>query len=205
MIVDDTHLEIFLETALRNPVNAALLDRLPQLGLTDCWLVAGCLFQAVWNEQAGHDPVHGVKDYDVFYCDVSDLSYDAEDLVIRRVAAAVADLGVTVEVKNQARVHLWYRDKFGEPYPRLTRSTEGIDRFLVAGTCVGISASPGRRSGGLYATHGLGDIYSGILRPNPLIASANFAAKAESYRARWPHLKIVAEPAVRRQGPAAVP
>jgi hypothetical protein len=62
-----------------------------------------------------------VKDYDVFYFDDSDLSWDAEDAVIRRVQEAVADLGVTVEVKNQARVHLWYEQRFKATYPRLRR------------------------------------------------------------------------------------
>ena len=85
----------------------------------------------------------------------------------------------------------WVLDaKFGQPYPALRSSTEGIDRFLIAGTCVGIPANevgPPR----LYATHGVDDIYTGLLRPNPLIPVANFSAKARSYQARWPHLQIV--------------
>lgn len=180
----------FVDLVRCNPFNAALLDRLPALQLPDAWLVAGCLFQAVWNAEAGRPSDAGVKDYGVFYFDDRDLSYEAEDVVIRRVARAFGDLAVALEVRNQARVHLWYGERFGPGYPRLTSSRDGIDRFLVAGTCVGIGVSADYR-GRLYATHGLDDIFWGVLRPNVLnLRGDRFPAKAESYRARWPHLRL---------------
>ena len=50
----------FVSEALQNPHNAALLERLPFLGLPDAWLVAGCLFQTVWNlRSALWSGVHG--------------------------------------------------------------------------------------------------------------------------------------------------
>ena len=73
----------------------------------------------------------------------ADLSWAAEDRVIRQVNALTADLGVTVEVKNQARVHLWYRDRFQADYPQLQSAQDGIDRFPVACTCVGIEVATG--------------------------------------------------------------
>jgi hypothetical protein len=178
----------FLTLAHTNPVNAALLQRLPSLGLADCYLVAGCLFQAAWNRVSGRAPEWGVKDYDVFYFDDSDLSWDAEDQVIRRVAAATSDLPGTVEVRNQARVHLWYGEHFGEDYPALTCARDGIDRYLISCTCVGIEVATGR----LYAPNGFDDLAAGMLRMNPLNAIPRlFQEKAESYRARWPWLSIV--------------
>lgn len=96
--------DAFVANALRNPVNATLLARLRALQLNDCFLAAGCVFQATWNLRPGRPADWGVKDYDVFYFDDRDLSWEAEDAVIARVQAQVADLGVQVEVKNQARV-----------------------------------------------------------------------------------------------------
>jgi hypothetical protein len=180
--------ETFIAWAMENPVNAALLDRLPQLGLPQCHLTAGCLFQAAWNRRSGRPPQEGIKDYDVFYFDDRDLSWEAEDAVIREAEALFADLGVPVEVRNQARVHLWYGQRFGGDYPRLRSATDGIDRYLVQCTCIGIEAATGR----LYAPNGLQDMVEGVLRPNPLNPSPGlFRAKAESYRARWPWLTIV--------------
>lgn len=178
-----------LRIALSNPVNAALLERLPRLGAPQAHLVAGCLFQAVWNHRAGRPPAEGVKDYDVFYFDDSDLSWGAEDRVIRRAAALFADLGAEVEVRNQARVHLWYPEHFGRPYPRLTSARDGIDRYLVACTCLGIAAADGT----LYAPDSLEDLWHGRLRINPRHPQPDlFRRKVETYRARWPWLRVEA-------------
>ncbi|MBW6397565.1 nucleotidyltransferase family protein [Roseomonas sp. HJA6] len=183
--------EVFIACARADPVKAALLDRLPALGLPQGHLTAGCLFQAWWNRRSGRPPGEGVKDYDVFYFDDRDLSWEAEDTVIRRVQEAVADLPAEVEVKNQARVHLWYPARFGHAYPQLRAATEGIDRYLVACTCIGVALD----DGALHAPDGLDDLHNGILRPNPLMpAPGLFVAKAASYQARWPWLTIVASP-----------
>ena len=193
----------FIADALQNPVNGAILQRLPALGLPDAWLVAGCLFQTVWNLQTGRPPATGIKDYDLFYFDGADLSEAAEARVGARVEQAFAYLGVTIEAKNQARVHTWYPQWFGHPYPALTSAQDGIDRFLVPCTCVGLQPPP--ESGGgtrLYAPNGLEDLYAGILRPNPLCDHrALYRAKAESYEARWPWLRLL-EPADPLSAPA---
>lgn len=102
---------------MSNPTNSALLSRLPSLGLNECYLTAGCLFQPVWNRALGWAPDHGIKDYDMFYFDARDLSWDAEDLVIRRVGQITDHLGIRVETRNQARVHLWYEQRFGAQCP----------------------------------------------------------------------------------------
>lgn len=178
---------ILLDCALANPVNVEILRRLPELGLGQAHLVAGCVYQAVWNRLSDAAPDAGIKDYDIFYFDDRDLSYEAEDEVIRRAAALFADFGVAVELKNQARVHLWYPQRFGPGYPKLAGVRDGIDRYLVACTCVGIDS----RTYEVYAPFGLDDLWNGMLRPNPRNHRPNlFRTKAESYRARWPWLRI---------------
>jgi uncharacterized protein len=178
----------FIAAALGNPANPAVLARLRALALPQCHLAAGCLFQPVWNGRAGREPGWGVRDYDVFYFDGSDLSWEAEDRVIRRVAEVTAGLGLQVEVRNQARVHLWYEGRFGAPYPRLASARDGIDRYLVECTCVGIAVE----TGALYAPHAFDDLAAGILRMNARNAQpAAFRAKAGSYVARWPFLTII--------------
>lgn len=178
----------FIAQARQDPVNAALLSRLPGLGLPQGFLTAGSLFQATWNHRCGKPPGWGVKDYDVFYFDDTDLSWDAEDTVIRRVQHAVADLGATVEVKNQARVHLWYEARFKSPYPQLRSARDGIDRYLIACTRVGIDLADQT----LYAPDGLDDLAAGILRMNPLLPMRElFLKKARDYQARWPWLQVV--------------
>jgi hypothetical protein len=127
----------FLAAALRNPVNTIIADELFRLALPDAWIVSGCLVQRVWNALTNRAHDYGIGDYDVFYFD-SDTSWAAEDAVIRRMQDAFAGLDVTVEPRNQARVHLWYPEKHGLPYPPLRCSAAGIDRFLTRNTRVGI-------------------------------------------------------------------
>ena len=174
----------------QNPVNAAILERLHALDAPQAQLVAGCLFGAVWNVQAGRPPGENVNDYDLFYYH-PDSSYEAEDAVIRRAAFLFADLGVQIEVRNQARVHLWFEQKFGQTRPPISSVREGIDQFLVRCTCLGID-----EYSGLYAPCGLEELEAGLLRPNPLNVDQDgrndgrlYRAKVESYRRRWPWLR----------------
>jgi len=181
----------FLALALRNPVNAAVIDELDRLALPDAWLVAGCLVQSVWNGLTGRAVDHGIADYDVFYFD-SDTSWEAEDAVIRKLHARLTHLGAKIEIRNQARVHLWYPAKHGLPYPPLTRSTDGIDRFLTENTQIGI-----RRTGDdydVYAPHGFDDVARLIVRPNRALnfSVANYEAKAARWKALWPELTVIA-------------
>lgn len=177
-----------LDIARADPINAELIQRLPALGLSQCALVAGCLFQAVWNQQAQQPPGWGIKDYDVFYFD-TDLSWEAEDAVIQHANSLFKDLDAEIEIRNQARVHLWYGEHFGRPYPQLQSTRDGIDRYLIAGTCIGLELETGE----VYAPYGLSDVEQGILRINPLNAERElFEHKARSYQARWPWLTIEA-------------
>jgi hypothetical protein len=181
--------ERFLKLIKTNEINAALLERLPSLDLPQCHLTAGCLFQTIWNLHSGELPTAMIKDYDVFYFDGSDLSWDAEDAVIAEVTALARGLGVTVEVKNQARVHLWYKERFGTEYPKLLSSTAGIDRYLISCTCVGIDVA----SGEVYAPNGFPEIERGVLRMNPRNPNPPlFLRKARDYQRRWPWLEIIA-------------
>jgi hypothetical protein len=182
----------FVDLVLQNPANRAILERLPTLGLADAWLVAGCLFQTAWNLRSGRPPGENIADYDLFYFDDRDLSWEAEDREIRRAAALFGDLGVRVELRNQARVHLWYGERFGPGYPQLRSSRDGIDRFLICCTCVGIQ--PATDGLELYAPNGLDELERGILRPNPRnLRGDRFAEKAASYRARWPWLTVAGD------------
>lgn len=178
----------FRADVLKNRSTASLIQRWDALALPDSWLVAGCLFQTVWNHLSGQAPEAGIKDYDIFYFDPHDLSEAGEREAQRRAEALFSDLHVTLEVCNQARVHLWYESHFGHPYPRLSSSKDGIERFLIPATCVGMNPQE------VYAPNGLELLYSGTLAMNPLTPHrALYEAKALSYKSRWPWLNITTE------------
>jgi hypothetical protein len=180
----------FLAGALRNPVNQIIADELFRLGLPDAWIVSGCLVQTVWNVLTNRAVVYGIEDYDLFYFD-ADTSWHAEDAVIGEVQNRLGKLGVKIEARNQARVHLWYPEKHGLSYPALRSSTQGIDRFLTKNTQVGIRRT--RDGYEIYAPNGLDDIAGMIVRPNPgaNFSAANYEAKARRWKTLWPEITVL--------------
>ena len=163
------------------------------LDLPDWLIMSGAIYQPVLNHLTGRAPEHGLKDYDLGYFDGSDVSYDAEDVVIREVAAAFDEpLSRLVEVRNQARVHLWFEGKYGEAYAPLGSTAEALRRFVSPMFAVGVRLTVDDALA-IEAPFGLADLFAMRLRPNrerPVIAS--YERIAASAKARWP--EIVVEP-----------
>jgi len=184
----------FLAIIRANPGVAAVLDRMRTFGAPDLWLVSGCLFQSVWNVFERKPPEHGILDYDLFYYD-PDTSYEAEDVWIKRAAVHFAPTGLKVELRNQARVHLWYAKKFGVDYPPLRSTRDGVDHFLFPACMVAVRP---REDGELelYAPLGLDDVFNRVLRSNPLWPQPRderFWTKARRYQSAWPSVTVVDE------------
>lgn len=176
-----------------SPMLVRVMEGLRDLDLPDWRLVSGCIYQTAWNALTGRPPDYGLKDYDAVYFD-PDTSYEAEDVHIQRAAAAFeAPLGAMVEVRNQARVHLWFETKFGEPYAPLRRTDEALERFVCPAFAVGARLEADGRIT-LAAPFGLADLFAMRLRPNPgrTVNPAGFARVCASAHARWPELTICA-------------
>jgi hypothetical protein len=185
-------LESRLEAILRaSPSLMQVLEAARELDLPDWLVFSGAIYQRVLNHLTGRDPDYGIKDYDLGYFDASDTSYEAEDVVIRRVATAFEPpLREMVEVRNQARVHLWFEGKFGEPYAPLHSTAEALGRFVSPLFAVGVRLEA---DGGMAiaAPFGLEDLFAMRLRPNPNRVTNGFARTAASARARWPELVVI--------------
>jgi hypothetical protein len=155
------------------------------------WLVfSGAVYQPVLNHLTGRPLDYGIKDYDLAYFDASDLSYDAEDMVIRRVKAAFDEpLRSTVEVRNQARVHLWFEARFGEPYGPLSCTAEALERFASATFAVGVRLEPDDRLH-IEAPFGLADLFALRVVPNPYRKTVGFDRASADVRRRWPEVGI---------------
>ena len=179
-----------LEDIVRGaPSLMAVLTTARDLDLPDWLIFSGAVYQRVLNHLTGRHLDYGIKDYDLGYFD-PDTSYEAEDAVIRRVAATFEPpLRDLVEVRNQARVHLWFEGKFGEPYAPLTSTAEALGRFTTVAFAVGVRLEPDGRMT-VAAPFGLEDLFALRLRPNPRRRTNGFARTAASAAARWPELVV---------------
>ncbi len=160
------------------------------LDLPDWLIFSGSVYQSVWNAQTGREPGYGVNDFDLGYFD-TDTSWDAEDVVIKRVAAAFDEpLRSRVEARNQCRVPIWFRSKFGEDYDSIACTAEALPRFVAPAFAVGVRLEADD-SITIVAPFGLEDAFDLVVRPNPDRPLAKDWAKiATKIKTRWPEVSV---------------
>jgi hypothetical protein len=168
-----------------------LLKAARELDLPQWRIVAGCLYQTVWNVLTNKPPRTGIKDYDLIYFDDTDLSWEAEDHVVRCVNECVSDLPAPVEARNQARVHLWFQQRFGANYTPLRCADEALTRYASVVHALGVRLETDGRLD-IIAPFGFDDLFDMVIRPNKAIENAaSHAAKAERAKAIWSEVIVV--------------
>jgi hypothetical protein len=182
------------EALARNEQLVDILARAAALNLPGWYLTAGCVVQTVWNVVTGRPPADGIKDYDLFYFDGSDLSWAAENAIIRTGERVFA--GLPVEIRNEARVHLWYEQHFGVPCPPYPSTEAAIDSFVATTCCVGVRVEQDGQWR-VYAPHGLSDVFGLVVRPNPVLAPRDvYETKTRRWAGQWPELTVLPWPEV---------
>jgi uncharacterized protein len=191
----DEQVTQFQAALRRNHTLADVLARAAAMALPGWYLAAGCLCQTVWNVVTGQPPETGILDYDLAYFDGADLSWEAEDVVIRAGQKVFAGLAAPVQIRNQARVHVWYEQKFGRPCPPHESTEAAIDTFEATTACLGVRVEPGGRWR-IYAPHGFADVFNLVVRPNPVLAPRHvYKAKTARWQRQWPSLTVLPWPA----------
>ncbi len=185
-----------LEAIIRSsPLLLEVLGIIRDDGLPDPLLVAGAIYNLVWNRLTGRPDLMGINDIDIFYFDGSDLSYEAEDGVIKRLAPRFAHLPLPVQIRNQARVHLWFPQKFGTPFQPLTSSSEMLGRYASKTHAVAARLEPDDTLT-ILAPFGLDDIFSFRMTPNPVLDNKRaHDSKGARAKAIWPELTLEPWPA----------
>ena len=172
--------------ALNHVVVGPMLVRWTQLGLPDAWLSGSMLAQAWWNICFDLPPLHGIDDADIIYFDPTDLSEAAEARAAAHVAALFVDLPIRLDVKNQARVHLWYPDHFGKAIAPHRSARDATTSFPTTASAVAINDAA------LSAPFGLDDFLAPVVRGNAtLIDQAFYQHKTRRWAALWPALTIL--------------
>ena len=177
-------------TVLASPILAPIIDLWDVLALPDCWVAAGAVAQTIWNRKFGLSPTHGIVDVDIIYFDPIDLTENAEARHAERVCSAFVGVPVRIDVKNEARVHLWYAEKFGRQIAPYNSATDAIASFPTTATAIGLK--PSGSSLLLNAPFGIQDLMNGIVRANKRqITSEIYNAKVERWTAIWSGLTVI--------------
>jgi len=163
-----------------------------QFDLPDWMIVSGALYNTVWNHLTGKPSGFGIKDIDLFYHDACDLSWEAEDAVIQRGATHFAGLSLPVEIRNQARVHLWYRQRFGGDSPVFRSSAHSLQHFASQTHAVGVRLDHDDRLT-IDAPFGVDHIFAFGMVPNRTTDNRRtHTDKAARAKALWPELVVEA-------------
>ncbi|MGX7876283.1 nucleotidyltransferase family protein [Mesorhizobium sp. ORM6] len=180
----------FIDIVSKDALAREALARARTLDLPDWLVVSGVLYNTVWNHLTGKPSGYGIKDIDLFYFDGTDLSYEAEDAVIRRAERHFEGLARPVEARNQARVHLWYPQKFGQPCPRYTSASESVSHFASKIAVGARHDADGQLE--LVAPFGLDDIFSFRITPNRVMDNQRtHETKGKRARENWPEISVV--------------
>ena len=175
---------------MSSPIIGPIMRRWSSVALPDCWLVAGVIAQTVWNDAFGFAPEHGVADIDLVYFDTGDLSEATERAHETRVRQAFAGVPAKFDLKNEARVHLWYETKFGVAIAPYTSAANAIGTFPTTATSIGIR--PDGAGVAVVAPFGLADLLGLTVRPNKTqVTREVYEAKTRRWRAAWPGLTII--------------
>lgn len=165
------------------------------LDLPDCWIGAGTVRDLVWDTRFGNgfDP-ENIADVDVVFFDPNDLSAEHEHDIEQQLSAR--DPSVEWDVKNQARVHLWYERKFGGTAKPLTSTFDGISTWPEVATAIGARLDA-KGALDIAAPFGLDDLLDGVWRRNRhrrfnRVTDEEYQARIDRKQPhkRWPDLVV---------------
>lgn len=168
-----------------------VIERAESLNLENYYIGAGCIAQTVWNYLSDKPLDYGIKDIDFVYFDEKNLDEESENKVISYVKELYSDLDIEVDVKNEARVHLWYKDHFGYDIKPYTSLEDAINSWPTTSTAVGIRRD---KNGAfkIYAPFGLNDLFGKIVRANKAqITKDIYENKTTRWLSKWPDLKVI--------------
>ena len=114
------------------------------MNLPGWYLVAGCLYQTVWNVVTDQPPEAGILDYDLVDFDASDLSWEAEDAVIRAGQRGLRRAGRPGPDPQPGPGAPVVRAEFGLPCPAHASSEAAIDTYEATVACLGVRLELGR-------------------------------------------------------------
>lgn len=157
--------------------------------LPGAWMGAGIIFQNIWNLHHGFPLNSHIKDIDVFYWQPEDLSWEAEDQVVQTLNKKLSHLEISIDIKNIARIHLWYEQRFGIKKQAYQSVAESIASWPVIGACMAVRLKDDKLE--FCAPYGFNDALNLRIRANKVLVDQNiYEDKAFKWKQQWPQLKV---------------
>ena len=186
----NTQINMLEDIIMSSEIMNIALTRAKQLNIANYYIGAGCITQTVWNYLSNYPLDYGIKDIDFVYFDNVNLDFESENSVIRQVKQIYSDITIEIDVKNQARVHLWYEDRFGYSIQPYTTLESAINSWPTTATALGVRIEDNDFK--VYAPFWLNDLFGKIVRANKTqITKQIYENKASSWLSKWPDLIVI--------------
>ncbi|GAB5054193.1 nucleotidyltransferase family protein [Pediococcus parvulus] len=168
-----------------------VLRTISKLNLPNSYVGGGSITQSVWNQIFSKDLGFGISDLDIVYFD-TDLSEAKENEIRNQLLSELPLKKYNIDVKNEARVHLWYQHRFGQKINPYVSTEDAISTWPTTASSLGVYLNK-QQDIEAFAPYGLNDVFSGIVRPNKkMITESIYMNKAIKWKSKWPELKVVA-------------
>ena len=153
------------------------------------YLAAGCINQTIFNYYHNYEIDYGIEDYDIVYYD-EDTSYDKEDIIIKDLMKKLSKLNLEFDIKNENRVPIWYKEKYGVERKKYTNVENAISRWGTTITCIGVRLENNELK--VVCPYGLNDLFSLIIRPVKIdFTKADYEKKVKKWKEKWSNLSII--------------
>ena len=170
-----------------------VLNYIEKLKLPNFYIAAGSVFQTIWNYYDNNELNYNIKDIDVIYYDNSDLSVETDIKYYNMIGEYCESKGYKyeIDVSNEARMHLWKKEKFNIDVAPYTCSEDAIDKWIATVHAIGITKEYDVIK--IYAPYGLSDIFSKTIRPikHEYNTKDIYDKKANSWKERFNGLNII--------------
>ena len=185
--------KILISILKKNTELMDMLDYIDSLNIPNFYIAAGSIFQTVWNYYDGKPLNYGIKDIDVIYYNSNDLSVDT-DLKYYEIIKKYAEskkYNYEIDVSNEARMHIWKKEKFGIDIEQYKSSEDAINKWIATVHAIGITKYKNKIR--IYAPYGLNDIFTRTIRPikHEYNTEEIYNKKANSWKSRFDNLTII--------------
>lgn len=155
--------------------------------MPEMWLAAGCVVQTIWNVLTGRAAEYGILDYDLVYFKPEQNLAD-QALLQQKLARLIPSK--SLDIKNQARVHEWYPQKFGIHIPPFQSLEAVLCTWPSTATSTAVRYVENHWQ--ILAPFGLDDLLSLRVRPNAtLVSEAIYMKKSNRWKSLWPELDVL--------------
>lgn len=160
-----------------------IVEEISKLKLPNYYIGGAAITQTVWNYLLDQPFSYGISDIDIVYYD-TDLSLKKEIQTIKSVKTYFKNNYYKIDVTNQSRTHLWYKENFGIEINAYLSVEEAISSWETTATSIGVRLEGEELI--VFAPYGMNDLFKKIVRPNELVVDRFiYENKVQEWKRMW--------------------